>query len=262
MFIRILSAFGVTETVPLWMNLKDSSTQKTSISPDTDYFYEYVDYQQDNKSDTNTSTSLSSVSTIKIPIKTVEITHPQMQKDQIRKNNTSPGKNNPVMPPSPSSSGFTFFGVPLPNLNFNLWGHSNRKAERKESSSSSKPNQGRYRAFPPTEPEIHRGGFIPLPRAQSGFVPIIDPRLTLGKHAKRDNITKSQSIGNITNMQQERIKKSGNITKVGKIFSKVNKPQTEFREKEELSIISTLDPLSDLNSFEPHKIQSNINRNR
>ena len=31
-------------------------------------------------------------------------------------------KRNPAIPPSPSSSGFTFFGVPLPSLSFSLWG--------------------------------------------------------------------------------------------------------------------------------------------
>lgn len=43
--------------------------------------------------------------------------------------------------------------------------------------SSSRPGRGRYRNFPPTEPEIHRGGFVPLPRGQGGFVPIMDPRI-------------------------------------------------------------------------------------
>lgn len=247
------------------MNLKDFSTQKPSVPQDADYIYEYVDYQQDNRSDTSTSPSPSGVSTVSVPTQTVKIIHPpQTQKHQTQKNVTSPGKKHPMMPPSPSSSGFTFFGVPLPSLNFNLWGNSGRKAERKESPSSGRPGRGRYRTFPPTEPEIHRGGFVPLPRAQSGFVPIADPRLTYEKHAR--NVSQSS---NATALQGERIRKSGNstVTKVEKVAVRTGKPRTEpanssgsFREKEDLSTASTIDRSAGLNSFESRKILPNVNR--
>ncbi|XP_077257445.1 artichoke [Temnothorax americanus] len=247
------SAFGITETIPLWMNLKDSSTQKPSVSQDSDYFYQYVDYQ-DNGSDT--STLLPSVSTISAPTQTVKIIHPPPSTQKHQKNATSPIKKNPMMPPSPSSSGFTFFGLPLPNLNFNLWGNSGRKAERKESSSD-RPGRGRYRSFPPTEPEIHRGGFLPLPRGQSGFVPIADPRLTYEKQAKHENTSKSLNVSN-TSVQEERPpRKSGNstVTKVEKIISKSGKPRTSFREREELPTASTFVRST---GFESHKILSNV----
>ncbi|XP_071578796.1 uncharacterized protein Atk [Temnothorax nylanderi] len=249
------SAFGITETIPLWMNLKDSSTQKPSVSQDSDYFYQYVDYQ-DNGSDT--STLLPSVSTISAPTQTVKIIHPPPPTQKHQKNATSPIKKNPMMPPSPSSSGFTFFGLPLPNLNFNLWGNSGRKAERKESSSD-RPGRGRYRSFPPTEPEIHRGGFLPLPRGQSGFVPIADPRLTYEKQAKHENTSKSLNVSN-TSVQEERPpRKSGNstVTKVEKIISKSGKPRTNFREREELPTASTFVRST---GFESHKILSNVNK--
>ncbi|KAL0116782.1 hypothetical protein PUN28_010003 [Cardiocondyla obscurior] len=250
------SAFGITETIPLWMNLKDSSTQKPSVSQDSDFFYQYVDYQ-DNGSDTNTSPP--NVSTISAPTQTVKLIYPPphtQQKHQMQKNATAPVKKNPAMPPSPSSSGFTFFGLPLPNLNFNLWGHSARKAERKESLSD-KPNRGRYRSFPPTEPEIHRGGFVPLPRGQSGFMPIADPRLTYEKHAKHENVSKSSNMSN-AHVQEERPRKSGNSTviKVEKIISKSGKPRTSFREKEEASTTTFVRSTG----FESHKILSTTNR--
>jgi len=245
------------------MNLKDSSTQKPSVSQDSDYLYQYVDYQ-DNESDT--STLLPSVSTISAPTQTVKIIHspPQTQNHQVQKNATSSIQKNP-MPPSPSSSGFTFFGLPLPNLNFNLWGHSARKAERKESSSSSnkteRPGKERYRSFPPTEPEIHRGGFLPLPRGQSGFVPIIDPRLTYDKHSKRQNISKSLNVSS-TPAQEERPRKSGNstVTKVEKIVSRTGKPRTSFREREELP--TTTSTFVRSTDFESRKILANVNKTR
>lgn len=248
------------------MNLKDSSTQQPSISQDSDYFYEYMDYQQDNRSDTSTSAPLSSVSTISVPTQTVKIINPpQTQNHQIQKNATLPIKKHPIMPPSPSSSGFTFFGVPLPSLNFNLWGHSGRKAERKESVSSNRPGRGRYRYFPPTEPEIHRGGFVPLPRAQGGFVPIADPRLTYGKHTKHENISKSLNASATTVLREERIRKGGNSTviKVEKVISKIGKPhKVDFREREELSTASTLDRTVGSNPFESRKVVPNVGRTR
>ncbi|XP_032682924.1 protein artichoke [Odontomachus brunneus] len=258
------SAFGITETVPLWMNLKDSSTQKPSVSQDSDYFYEYLDYQQDNTS----ASPSSGVSTVSVPTQTVKIIQPpQTQKPQTQnqqKNTTLPVKKHPAIPPSPSSSGFTFFGVPLPSLNFNLWGHSGRKADRKEFSSSGRPGRGRYRFFPPTEPEIHRGGFVPLPRAQSGFVPIADPRLTYKKHAKHENTTRSLNASG-TVVQEERAKKSGNstMTKVEKVtvLRATNKTRTEFRDREELSTASTLDRSAMLmSSFESHKISTDAGK--
>lgn len=242
--------------MPLWMNLKDPSTQKPSVPQDSDYFYEYLDYQQDN---TSASPSPSSVSTISVPTQTVKITQKPAQTPHQQKNATSPVKKQPAMPPSPSSSGFTFFGVPLPSLNFNLWGHSGRKAERKESSSlGNRP--GRYRFFPPTEPEIHRGGFVPLPRAQSGFVPIVDPRLTYEKRMKHENITRPLNASGTVALQQ-RGRKSGNNTvakaEMNAVSRTSNKSRTEFREREELSTASTLDRSAVLmSSFESRRITS------
>ncbi|KAG5315415.1 ALS protein, partial [Pseudoatta argentina] len=258
------SAFGITETIPLWMNLKDSSTQKPSVSQDSDYLYQYIDYQDMNESDT--STLLPSVSTtFSVPTQTVKIIHPSPQKHQLQKNTTLSIKKNPV-PPSPSSSGFSFFGLPLslPNLNFNLWRHSARKAERKESSLESsllsdRPGRGRYRSFPPTEPEIHRGGFVPLPRGQSGFVPIADPRLTYEKHAMHENTSRSLNVSNTLVQERSVLRKSGNstVTKVEKIVPRTGKPRTSFREREAFSTTSTLIRST---SFESRKILSNVNR--
>lgn len=248
------------------MNLKDSSTQKPSVSQDADYFYEYLDYLQDNAS---TSPSPSGASTISVPTQTVTVIQPpQKQHQGQQKNATSPVKKHPMMPPSPSSSGFTFFGVPLPSLNFNLWGNSGRKAERKESSSlsSGRPGRGRYRFFPPTEPEIHRGGFVPLPRAQSGFVPIVDPRLMYERRVKHKNNTRPLNASG-TVVPEERVRKSGNstVTKVEKntVVRATNKSRTDFREREELSTASTLNRSAALmSSFESRKISTDASKIR
>ncbi|XP_011690690.1 PREDICTED: slit homolog 1 protein [Wasmannia auropunctata] len=239
-----------SETVPLWMNLKDFSTQKPSVSQDSDYLYQYVDYQ-DNGSDT--STLPPSVSTIGAPTQTVKIIHPPSQKHQGQKNATLPIKKNPTVPPS---SGVTFFGIPV---NF-LWGNSARKTDRKESSSTSlpsdRPGRGRYRSFPPTQPEIHRGGFVPLPRAQGGFVPSADPRLTYEKQA---NTSRSSNVSS-TSVQHERPRKSGNSTvnKLEKTVPKTGKPRTSLQEREELPTASTIVRST---GFESRKILTNVSRN-
>lgn len=128
-------------------------------------------------------------------------------------------------------------------------------------SSSDRPGRGRYRSFPPTEPEIHRGGFVPLPRGQSGFVPITDPRLTYEKHAKHENTSRSLNVSD-TQVQEERPRKSGNntVSKVEKVISKTGKPQTNPREREELPTASTVAVRT--TSFESRKILSNFSRTR
>ncbi|CAK9812555.1 Protein artichoke [Anthophora plagiata] len=229
------SIYGATEMVPLRMNLKDSSTRNPSNYQDADYFYpEYPDYQDSQNSTSNVTYSSVTATTILPTIATNTV--PTLEKSQSVLNNTVPVKKATVMPPSPSSSGFTFFGVPLPSINFNLWGNSGRKSERKNSNSG-RPGRGRYRTFPPTEPEIHRGGFVPLPRGQGGFVPIVDPRLTYERQVKNE----SSKVQNSSVVQEERKRwKSGNgtVVKIERTHPRTSKPKVGTKEREELSTVS------------------------
>lgn len=174
------------------MNLK-GTTPLPPLPNESEYFYDdYVDYPYENGSTTvpekshlslTTASSIEEFSSLQVSSEpsppatggTPTIYAASGSGATNRKNKTTmvPTKD---VPPSPSSSGFTFFGVPLPSLNFNLWGNSGRKADRK-SDSSGRPGRGRVHLFPPTEPEIHRGGFVPIPRGESGFVPIVDPQI-------------------------------------------------------------------------------------
>ncbi|XP_011500521.1 PREDICTED: chaoptin [Ceratosolen solmsi marchali] len=187
-------------SLPSWMDMKKPSRLPAQ---DSDYSYnDYDDYPQEGNSTdisnalggnvASSSPSPSSVMTVgpQATGHNVQVARPTSPSKSLGvKNVTAAGNRKPTIPPSPSSSGFTFFGVPLPNLNFNLWGNAAKKANRKEDSNdasysnssklsvSSRPGRSRYRNFLPTEPEIHRGGFVPLPRGQGGFIPIVDPRL-------------------------------------------------------------------------------------
>ncbi|KAJ8687036.1 hypothetical protein QAD02_022830 [Eretmocerus hayati] len=204
-----------SSTSPFQQN-SDLSPSRTNVkSPpkdptqDTEYMYDdYNEYaQESNSSDASNvqvqqvsspapQTSLHSSSSA--ATETATFPNPTKTSSLIAgggNSNKIPAALNKKKPPPPSTSGFTFFGMPLPSLNFNLWGNTGKKADRKEDGESSLPNptqqqqqqprlngplfngRVRYRNFPPTEPEIHRGGFVPMPRGQGGFLPIADPRL-------------------------------------------------------------------------------------
>ncbi|XP_063978385.1 protein artichoke [Diachasmimorpha longicaudata] len=180
------SPFGESPPSPHWMNLHNPS--KFSHTPE-DYMYDdYPNYPLDNITDqatsediTKSSTSSPNTLTTHAQAAPVSFSRPSSASNHIK--STPAKKKTPPIPPSPSSSGFTFFGVPLPNLSFNLWGNTSKKSQRKE---DGRPSRGRYRTFPPSEPEIQKGGFYPLPRPEGGFVPILDPRLTLEHSKVRD----------------------------------------------------------------------------
>lgn len=230
------------------MNLKEPSTRPPATSLDSDYLYEYPDYQE-AKNDTLNATQPSTQLPTTVSADTVKIVQVPGE-IQTQRNNTIPAKKNPLMPPSPSSSGFTFFGVPLPSLNFNLWGNSGRKSERKNS--SGRPGRGRYRTFPPTEPEIHRGGFVPMPRGQGGFVPILDPRLTYDRQVKNET-SKSQN-SSVTQVEKKRWKSgNGTVVKIERTHARASRPKVGFREREELSAVAAHEPDSRKQSLDTKK---------
>ncbi|XP_012274097.1 protein artichoke [Orussus abietinus] len=173
----------------LWMDLKEATTPQVRPvhgANGTEYLYdyEYLDYVSENSgmggpSSTATPEPSTIISTSpETPRRPVEITGATSSSKVPSKNLTKTSPSSTGLP-SPSSSGFTFFGVPLPSLSFDLWGNSKRKSQRKN---DARPGRGHFGAFPPTEPEIHRGGFVPLPRGESGFMPMPDPRQTRKKN--------------------------------------------------------------------------------
>ncbi|XP_076678835.1 artichoke [Andrena cerasifolii] len=245
------SILGATEIVPLRMNLREPSTRPPTTSLDSDYLYEYPDYQE-AKNNTSNATQPSTELLTTVPADTVKMVQVPGEV-QTQRNNTIPAKKNPLMPPSPSSSGFTFFGVPLPSLNFNLWGNSGRKSERKNS--SGRPGRGRYRTFPPTEPEIHRGGFVPMPRGQGGFVPIVDPRLTYDRQVKNET-SKSQN-SSVTQVEKKRWKSgNGTVVKIERTHPRTSRPKVGFREREELSTVAAHESDSRKQSLDTKKNSS------
>ncbi|XP_024937817.1 protein artichoke isoform X2 [Cephus cinctus] len=243
------SLFGNAEGVAPWMNLKNP----TSLPPlpnESDYFYdEYVDYPYENSSLSSFLNSTALPTTLPPSPEVSQAIPEQLQSQPVtisedttagtakQRNKTLPGKH--MIPPSPSSSGFTFFGVPIPSLNFNLWGTAGRKADRKNDFSG-RPGKGSHRVYPPTEPEIHRGGFVPLPRGQSGFVPIVDPWIAY-REKKSNETLKNRHSNEMDIKYQEDHKKVENFnssTEKSQLSS--GRRQTVIKIREELSTVRNM----------------------
>lgn len=103
-----LEALGMATSPPYLSHNTDAPPPRQD-----DYAYdEYDDYpQESNSSDLN---SLVATTTLPLDTGTKSFGYNGSQ--------TTVTKKNPGIPPSPSTSGFTFFGVPLPSLSFSLWG--------------------------------------------------------------------------------------------------------------------------------------------
>ncbi|KAJ8963818.1 hypothetical protein NQ314_005360 [Rhamnusium bicolor] len=208
-----------------WMNLKTFKNitkhvlgDKNNLAPspeESDYFYdEYVDYPYNESfvdihnfpNDSRKDKEVTETATVKIPL-TTKSSHytpgntPTIYaatKNQSRKPDIPAKVSN-----SPSTSGFTFFGVPLSNLNLNnlLGGgtgrlESNSVAERKNAilnnptRSTDRGNMGNTpynlplkmhphfigNMQPPSLPEIQTG-FVPILPGYGGFKPIPNPNL-------------------------------------------------------------------------------------
>lgn len=174
-----------------FMNLKTTNTTKNlpPLPQESDYFYdEYIDYPYNE-----TAIKEKEKLALKAANETITIT-----KKPIGNTPTiyaAPNKNktkNQVVN-SPSSSGFTFFGVPLPSLNALLGTSTGRKndvtpmAQRKSAIINAN-------GLPPTLPEIQTGGFVPIvPGMDGGFKPML---------------VENGSIGNIYTQTQTILNKS------------------------------------------------------
>lgn len=108
-----------------WMNLKDNATTKNNQLPspeESELFYDdYLDYQYN---DSTTTTEKSS--------HFIAGDTPTLYAASSKKNGTAVHAPKPISG-SPSTSGFTIFGVPLSSFNFNnLWSNNGRNDKKDE----------------------------------------------------------------------------------------------------------------------------------
>lgn len=207
--------YGVSQIFSPFMNLKKEeplkkkSGGKNNVAPspeESDYFYdEYVDYPYN---ESITIRNKPEFTTIKPGYQTTKSSHyvpgdtPTIYAATKNKTKT-PNNTTKEITKSPGSSGFTFFGVPLPNLNLNsLLGGSGRKEDHKPSEAERKAGivtttrgSGRGSMFPPTIPEIQTGGFVPVIPGTGGFKPINNPTLDV---PPRGNVSVDIEVVNVT----------------------------------------------------------------
>ncbi|XP_044267257.1 protein artichoke [Tribolium madens] len=177
------NTFGTSQVFSPWMNLKSniSKEQKNHLVPspeESEYFYdEYIDYPY-NETQQN------------LVVENVTQSPHYISGDTPTLYAAPKNKSRPDIPKevtnSPSTSGFTFFGVPLPALNLkNLIGGGTGRMddnkmtmERKMAIVNKPPRSGARGGLGlPNLPEIQTGGFVPLLPGEGGFKPIPNPNL-------------------------------------------------------------------------------------
>jgi hypothetical protein len=179
------------------MKVKDSTA---APSPEeSEYFYdEYVEYQYEDGNSTASKNHSTLMLTTDIPLiveptssDPVSASHTGVSSHYIagdtptfyagsrhEKNKTSGINNVKQQTPAPpqASSGFTFFGIPLPSLSLGtLWG-SGRNADAKSGTGGMRfiGARGKVQMLPPP---VQSGGFVPMLPGSGGFVPIADPNI-------------------------------------------------------------------------------------
>lgn len=207
-------SYSTAQVFSQWGDIKEATTSSRplhlSMAPspeESEYFYdEYVDYPYNEtvfsdhtgnslKYETTSSTAINKKTSSHYISGDTPVIYAASSKNRTKIQEKAPQILKPSQTsPSPSSSGFTFFGVPLPSLNLNnLWPggsrtSSDRKADHqlnmgiplpmiKNIRNKNRETSGRNgNLYPPTEPEIQTGGFVPIvPGAEGGFMPIPNP---------------------------------------------------------------------------------------
>lgn len=187
---ELLTAPGIG---PPFMSLKDATTNTSKNLPplpqESDYFYdEYIDYPYNE-----TAVQEKEKLALKVINDSAAATTTTKKPGNTPTLYAAPNKNKTKtqVTNSPSSSGFTFFGVPLPSLNA-LLGTTGRKndvtppmtAQRKSAIVNVNARGG---VFPPVMPEIQTGGFVPIvPGMDGGFKPMMAPPTVSSESVHRE----------------------------------------------------------------------------
>ncbi|KAF7283454.1 hypothetical protein GWI33_000538 [Rhynchophorus ferrugineus] len=180
---ELLSApglYGTSQLSEQWMNLKNlNKTESKNMPPspeESEYFYdEYVDYLSN---ETSSNILDSSIKRNAVPI----ISSQETNNKAILNDKGIPKE----VSHSPSSSGFTFFGLPLPNLG-PLFGPNSKKTSLSVAPIKlndrigivNKPqsisNFGRLEKLTPNLSPQLEAGFIPILPGSGGFKPMPNP---------------------------------------------------------------------------------------
>jgi len=200
-----------------WMEVKNSTVPPSP--EESEYFYdEYVEYQYEDGNSTAAKNHSTVMLTTDIPLivepsssgavtaaNTGVSSHyisgdtPTLYAGTRHEKNKTITTNNAVKQQSTASpqtsSGFTFFGIPLPSLSLGtLWG-SGRNADAKSDSGGVRFIGGRGKVQMLLPPAVQTGGFVPMLPGSGGFVPIAGP------HIRHDITNQSHNATLETNHQ-------------------------------------------------------------
>lgn len=224
-------AYTTSQVFTQYENLRQNVTKQTlneknKLAPtpeESEYFYEdYIDYPynetilQESANVLNDENIQAETSTRKQNLVTES---PHYVTGDTPTLYAAPSRNkSKVDPPrevsgSPSNSGFTFFGVPLPSINFNnLWG-SGKSSEQKVSQTKvaerkaaivNNPGGNAIRGTisPNNHPEILTG-FVPILPGSGGFTPILNSELqqNLSKPQNEINPLETSKFSNVSKTQ-------------------------------------------------------------
>ncbi|CAH2234002.1 jg9905 [Pararge aegeria aegeria] len=164
-------------------NYQENNLSNRPLPEESDYFYdEYVDYPYnetilENMNDEANKTDKSNNHFGNIPKVSAPI-----------KNATNTKTGIALKVPVPTS-GFTFFGVPLPSIDMGKLLNTGRKIDW----SDNRNNQQNAKKYQVTEPpKFETGGFSPmLPTTSHGFMPIVNPTISHSMVGNEVSLTKS-----------------------------------------------------------------------
>lgn len=138
---------------------------------ESEYFYdEYVDYPYNDTLIDGLNNDVSNNGTKSQYTVSEAPTLPTLTKNVTQNSNKM--SNKPSATSNAPSSGFTFFGMPLPTLNVGKLWNTGRKIDY----SDGKMQQQSGNSFTQVPPKFETGGFSPvLPTTAGGFMPIPNP---------------------------------------------------------------------------------------
>lgn len=165
----ILIILVKTETsnkVNSWTNNEESNENKP-LPEETDYFYDDVvdlnektEYQRGFSTEKSLSTIPPAILSHYVPGDTPTL-YASTRSNSSSVNNDHPLQNNPA-----TGTDFTFFGVPIPPLNFNnIWGQTKGTGKRLKDS--------RRNSLPKKSSAIEQDGFTPILPGTGGFRPMM-----------------------------------------------------------------------------------------
>ncbi|XP_034840012.1 protein artichoke [Maniola hyperantus] len=164
-------------------NYHGNKLSNRPLPEESDYFYdEYVDYPYNETILENMSDNINQTDKSKNRISNT----PSTPIKNITNTKTGIALKVPV-----PSSGFTFFGVPLPSIDMGKLLNTGRKIDW----SDNRNNQHNMKKYQETEtPRFETGGFSPmLPAASDGFMPIANPTISHTMIGNEVSLAKSKT---------------------------------------------------------------------